>query len=150
LDVISRAGSARRAITVLTGHEARLTSIRKPKTPLAPPTDEELPALRARLSRLFVRSFDDGLLMSAVTPPSGKLPPGIATHHVFAIMGFDETTETVYLWNPWGNRFQPKKRPAGLENGYPVQDGKFAMPLDDFLMVFRGVCNEVPAQSHGI
>jgi hypothetical protein len=139
LDVISRSGSTRRAINVLTGHGAKLILIRNKKTILEPPPADELPALRRRFHPLLVRGLEDGRLMCAFTPKTGKLPPGMATHHEYAILDYDAATETVYLWNPWGHRFQPKKAPEGIENGYHVQGGKFQMPLDEFLMVFGGL-----------
>ncbi len=77
----------------------------------------------------------DRLLMDCGTPEKGT-PPGIPGGHCYAVLGFDAATDTVHLWNPWGNTFQPKKEPHGLLNGYPVKGGRFDVPLGDFVKIF--------------
>ena len=67
--------------------------------------------------------------------------PGLSPNHAYAVMGFDEATQTLHIWNPHGNTFKPKGE-AGKEQGYPTKAGRFDMPLADFAAVFRDVVIE--------
>lgn len=77
----------------------------------------------------------DGLMAQAITPmqPTGKLPE----NRCFAVLGFDSASDTVKLWNPWGNDFTPAKGPSGPENGYTRTKGVFAVKTDDSLKLFK-------------
>jgi hypothetical protein len=69
------------------------------------------------------------------------LPPGITTHHVYALLSYDPEKDTVTLWNPHGNRFFPKGTP-GMQNGWPTTGGKSSMALADMVRVFMTVIYE--------
>jgi len=145
LDLISRGGSSARVITLLTGHAATVNRIwqRKGKAYVAP-TNADLPKLRTRFHDLFCRLMEEGSLMCAGTPATGKFPPGIVSHHSYAILSYDPENQVVHLWNPWGNKFEPKGPRIGLAYGYPTRNGRFEMPLEDFLRVFASVHSESP------
>ncbi|QJW95799.1 hypothetical protein [Frigoriglobus tundricola] len=126
LDVISRGGDPATAIALLTGHKAECVDVLKHANDHA---------ATARLRATMIASSKGRLLMDCGTPETGT-PPGVPGGHCYAVLGFDAATDTVHLWNPWGNTFHPKKEPYGLMNGYPVKDGRFDVPLGDFVKIF--------------
>ncbi|MFA6583499.1 MAG: hypothetical protein WCS77_04305 [Elusimicrobiaceae bacterium] len=63
--------------------------------------------------------------------PKGK----IAGNHCYAVMDFDAGTDTVTVWNPWGNDFTPKG-PDGPDFGYARRHGVFKIPLSEFMRCF--------------
>ena len=68
-------------------------------------------------------------------------PPGIPKTHLYAVIDFDPQNDIVQVWNPWGNHFEPQG-PPGITNGYRVRDGRFSLPLSDFIRVFGAVFYE--------
>jgi hypothetical protein len=128
IDVISRGGSPNIAISLLTGHKGEQLDV------LAHARE---PAATKKLRDVMIDGTKHRRLMSAGTPGSDhKLPPGVVSDHCYAVMSFDAARDIVHLWNPWGNNFQPKKDTPGLENGYPVKDGYFDVPLGEFVKIF--------------
>lgn len=127
LDVISRGGDPQASIALLTGHKSEFFEVLK---------HAKDPVHTAKLRAALIAGTKARHLMCCGTPGKGKTPPGIPDGHCYAVLGFDATTNTVHLWNPWGNEFQPKKEPPGLEDGYPVKDGRFDVPLADFVKIF--------------
>jgi hypothetical protein len=128
IDVISRGGSPATAITLLTGHKVDSLDVLK---------HAKEPAATKKLRDVMIAEAKGRLLMGAGTPGEDhKLPPGVISGHCYAVLGFDSSKDIVHLWNPWGNNFQPKKEPVGLENGYPVKDGLFDVPFGDFIKIF--------------
>jgi hypothetical protein len=128
IDSIARGGSPAVAISLLTGHKADSLDVLK---------HAKEPAATRKLRDVMIAGTKGRMLMSAGTPGSDqKLPPGVASGHCYAVMSFDAAKDIVHLWNPWGNNFQPKKEPVGFDNGYPVKDGLFDMPLGDFVRTF--------------
>jgi hypothetical protein len=145
LDVISRGGSPARTITLMTGHATATTNIRKKQGRDFPaPSRNELPALSRQFDKLLSDKCVEEDLICAVTPVKGTMPPRISTHPVFAILDYDRQRQIVHMWNPWGNNFKPKSGPDGLKNGYTTLQGRFDMPLRDFLRVFSCVVTESP------
>lgn len=70
-----------------------------------------------------------------------KPPAKLAYNHVYAILGFDDTTDMVKIWNPWGTDFKPKG-PSGAEFGYARDKGVFFLPLADFIDFYSVVAIE--------
>jgi len=68
-------------------------------------------------------------------------PKGIASGHIYGVLGYNPATRQVTVFNPWGNHFNPAG-PEGLLNGYPTQHGLFEVPLDEFVQVFAGFTYE--------
>ena len=68
--------------------------------------------------------------------PAGKMPPGVVNDHAYAVLGYDAKMDTLHIWNPWGNHFEPKGD-TGMEHGYSTKGGHFDMPLKDFVRVYE-------------
>jgi hypothetical protein len=116
----------------MTGHRTKFERIRNEKDP--PPTGAAKTAVEGRIVKALQEGFAAHRLATAIT--ADKLtPPGMPTHHVYAILGYNSAKRELRLWNPHGNTFTPKG-PAGSANGYPTRDGFFTMPLDDFVRAF--------------
>ena len=64
------------------------------------------------------------------------MPPGVVNDHAYAVLGYDAKADTLHIWNPWGNHFEPKGD-MGLEHGYSTKGGHFDMPLKDFVRVYE-------------
>ena len=128
LDLISRGGDPQGTIALLTGHKSEFFAVLK---------NAKDPAATEKLRETLIAGTKNRRLMSCGTPNEKvELPPGVAGGHDYAVLGFDTTKEMVHIWNPWGNNFQPKAEPAGLKNGYLTKDGKFDVPLADFVRIF--------------
>jgi hypothetical protein len=70
-----------------------------------------------------------------------KPPPGMVTHHYYAILGYDVHRRQVTVFNPWGNHFTPQGTP-GTTHGYVTKNGLFTVPLEQFERVFSTVVYE--------
>ena len=84
---------------------------------------------------LLITMNSETLLAQAggVTPNKDDLPvPG---HHVYAILAYDDSTQILTIWNPWGSNFKPKG-PDGLKYGYTRNHGVFQMSLTDFYSTY--------------
>ncbi len=128
LDLISRSGDPQGTISLLTGHKSEFFDVLK---------HAKEPAATKKLRDTMVVGTKGRRLMSCCTPSEKvELPPGVANGHCYAVLRFDSAKDTVHIWNPWGNNFQPKKEPAGLKNGYPTKDGHFDVALADFVRIF--------------
>jgi hypothetical protein len=64
-------------------------------------------------------------------------PPGMVSEHVYAILGYDAKSDTIHMWNPWGDSHQPKG-PPGPSIGYATENGHFHMPMRDLLNNVKG------------
>ena len=54
----------------------------------------------------FASAYNGGeliCLISYASPPTS----GIVANHAYAVVGFDSTTNTVTLFNPWGSNYGP-------------------------------------------
>lgn len=136
-DLIASGGSSARAIEFLTGHEARTLSFRTREAKDQPPTGDKLNEKLAQLRPVLKKATAEKRLAAAGTPET-VANPGMKPKHAYAILAFDEKRDVVTLWNPHGNAFKPKG-PAGLANGWPIQDGKLDVPLAEFVQAWRGV-----------
>lgn len=92
------------------------------------------PADRARVRAALVAMQGRRLMAQAVVLKS-EMPSPIPANHAYAVLGFDAKTDTLTVWNPWGDDFHPRG-PAGLEHGWPRRHGVFQIPLADFLRAF--------------
>lgn len=68
--------------------------------------------------------------------------PGMTPNHAYAILSFDQASDSIRLWNPHGDNREVKGEP-GPENGYPMIDGVFQMPLSVFVQEFSGTAFEI-------
>ncbi|MFO0825387.1 MAG: C2 family cysteine protease [Gemmataceae bacterium] len=143
IDTISRGGSTADVLKLLTAHQIVTVSLKPDK----PHTKAELAALQGQLHKLMQTATLERHLMCCATS-GGTLPHGIVSHHAYAIVGYDAASQTVHIWNPWGGNYDVTLKPGlkpGLENGYEISKGMFAIPLNDFVHVFSSFLYETPA-----
>jgi hypothetical protein len=128
IDLISQGGDPQESISILTGHKSEFFEVLK---------HAKDPEATKKLREAMIAGTKNRRLMSCGTPNEKvEMPPGVINGHCHAVLGFDQAKDTVHIWNPWGNNFQPKKEPAGLANGYPTKDGHFDVTLADFVRIF--------------
>lgn len=137
LDVIATGGSAKRLLQALT--PTRVDGLRLTHEPAHPPAAEEYRKLEAQTHDLL-REVEEGKRAAVCfTMSDSKVPPGVATSHAYAITAYDARRKVVHVWNPWGtgyhHRLKPDQKP-GLEHGYEVRDGRFEVPVSDFVRIF--------------
>lgn len=89
---------------------------------------------RHEVRNALIRVQERNLMSQALTP-SHSSAHSIAGDHVYAILGFDKSSDMLTIWNPWGDEFTPKG-PPGIQNGYARKHGVFSMPLEEFLTVY--------------
>ena len=132
-------GSGENMLLSLTGHNTADYYLGKNGHTRTP-----VPKLRNALQG----AIQSGRLVEAFTwdVSNSRLPPD----HAFAVLGYDSTTDLIKLWNPWGNNFVPHDVPGPM-NGYRTVDGKFEMPLTEFIKIFAQVRAETdqPAKMKG-
>jgi Calpain family cysteine protease len=149
LDVISRGGKITSTIQVMTGHKASVIPIRNYKNnKFHPPGRAEMPRLLARLDSAFSKAFAANRLVCteiAVGIKGIDTPPGLSGKHAYAVLGYDQASHIVTVWNPHGRDFTPKLSPPSPKHGYPVKNGVFEVPLKDFVRVFKAVSYETSA-----
>jgi hypothetical protein len=138
LETISHGGKPVLTIEALTGHRVRVVSIRADKDP--PPAAAAAGTTAEQIDRALRQGMTDHRLACAITA-SKLTTPGLPTHHVYAILGYNAARREVRLWNPHGNTFTPKG-PPGPATGYPTKDGFFNMPLADAVQAFVSVAVE--------
>jgi len=82
-------------------------------------------------------AFAEGRLVVGGCGPKGKqaIVSGIYYNHSYGVLDYDEKTDTVLFWNPFGNTRTPKG-PDGLEHGYTTEHGRFRVPLKEAVMWF--------------
>ncbi len=138
LDALSRGGSAGTQLAFITGREMYRVSCKfaKEKDLSQTDYDKHMAELRAALTSAVKekRLMTCGTLKTTI--------PGITPNHAYAILGFDSATDVIRLWNPHGDTKQVKAEP-GPQNGYPITDGIFEMPLTVFVKEFAGTAYEV-------
>jgi hypothetical protein len=134
-DLIASGGSTRSILEVLTGRVVKRMNT-KPRANDTRTQDEVTRELRQTLSQ----AIKDKRLVCTGTPREVKVP-GVHPSHAYAVLDFIASRDEVLLWNPHGQRFRPKG-PAGLEFGYPTEDGKFRVPLREFVQIFGGITYE--------
>jgi hypothetical protein len=141
IDMVARGGSPGPVLKLLTGHEVSHLTIRAAHQKDRPPADSEIQELLPKLRDTISSAVDERRLICCGTPGYPNAP-GITTSHVYAILNFDKAKDTVEVWNPHGNHFQPKG-PPGLQNGYITKDGRFFVPLNEFVKIFGGISFEI-------
>lgn len=141
LDAISHGGDADCTISLMTGHESKYFQIRKGKGEERPaPAADAIPALKKEVHDILSTAMHAKHLVCCGTS-KGNHAPGIITDHDYAILDYDAKKQVVTVMNPWGNHFEPKGE-NGLKNGYTTKNGKFDVPIADFVSIFEGVYYE--------
>lgn len=145
LDALNRGGSAGTQLAFITGHEMVRISCKFAKEKALPPVEHEKQI--AELRSALTSATKEKRLMTCGTLKTTI--PGITPNHAYAILGYDSATDLIRLWNPHGDN-RVVKGEHGLQNGYPMSDGIFEMPLTVFVKEFAGTAYEVlptPAKS---
>lgn len=139
LSVVTRGGSAGTMLSILTGHEierASCSPFREKTT-----TDEEKQKALQEIRRQMVATQAAGRLICGGTlkgkTAEGHKPPGVRGPHAYAILGYDEKTDVVTLWDPHGDDFKPAG-PAGIQHGYLRSEGRTQIPLTELVLWFGG------------
>jgi Calpain family cysteine protease len=125
IDEGSGHGTSTLTLSLLTGHGADTLRFRPHGSPRAP-EGHRLMGLVSEARALFLQLFAARRLVCCGTTTAAT-PPGIVPNHMYAVLGFDPSTNLVRVWNPWGNHFEPQGVP-GLQNGYPVLRGAIHGP----------------------
>lgn len=136
---IGQGGSVLRFIPLLTGHQGRSMGFHEKDSP-PKATESKVKVKLADLRQVLTQAMTQRRIVCCSTTNETGVP-GLPSHHAYAMLSFDAGKDIVELWNPHGNKFIPKG-PAGLANGYPTTDGKFTMPLKDFVKAFRSISYE--------
>jgi hypothetical protein len=138
LDVIARGGSAGTILAYITGHDIERFSFKFGKAPASATNDlsAQLDTLRKKLSE----AVRQRRLMTCGTVKSTTA--GLTSNHAYAVLNYDAAGDTVRLWNPHGENFQPKGV-SGPENGYPTTKGVFEISLAEFVKQFNGMAFEL-------
>jgi hypothetical protein len=153
-DVIRTGGDSLPTIEALTGHKAIRISFGKTVEFRKANADKVLPHVREELKRALAdhRVITAGVLSHKMTPETTgpdagtptPVPPNISTNHVYAILNFDPATDTLEIWNPHGQHFEPKG-PPGLTHGYPTDHGRFKLPLTEAYQFYSSFTFETDA-----
>lgn len=136
IDAVGKGGSAGTMLSRLTGHKITRFSCKAARD-AATSADRE-PHLQKLRKELVAAVQEHRLITCGTAKPT---TPGITPNHAYAILGYDEKTDTLRIWNPHGDNFTPKGM-EGLEHGYARKGGVFSIPLPDFVMQFVGVAFE--------
>ena len=141
VEALARGGSAGTMLAFITGHEITRFSCKWAKD--AKTTAEEADAKLAELRGSLAKAVRESRLMTCGT--TTVTTPGLTPNHAYAVLGYDEATDHLKIWNPHGGAFKPKG-PEGLTNGYPMSNGVFEIPAPDFVKQFSGMAfEELPA-----
>ncbi|MBX7104440.1 MAG: hypothetical protein K1X57_10185 [Gemmataceae bacterium] len=127
VDAIASGGNPVQTIRLMTAYEAYIEVIRSGDL-----TPAQVAEATGRVGKILADCQRKRKIAIAGTSARG-LPPGIHPTHAYTILGFDK--DVVTIWNPHGNQFTPASDP-GLKSGYPTVNGRFTMPLRDFVNVF--------------
>lgn len=138
LEAIAKGGSAGPILSYITGHKVRGQSLRFQNDPAA--AESRMIKIRRQMADAVTNKL---LMVCGTFRPS---TPGITPRHAYAILDFQPQSNTVTLWNPHGNNFQPKG-PDGLTNGYFTTNGVFTMPFNDWTNQFTQVVIERPEKT---
>ncbi len=122
-DRIAEGGYASAVIAMFTGHGLITVPSNSPKF---------LDSLKS--------AVDDRCMICTGLRPKKDVPQ-LYHPHVYAVIGYDQGTNRVTVFDCIGSDFTPKAKP-GPRNGFEMKDGVFTMSLADFKAVFTGITYE--------
>jgi hypothetical protein len=102
-----------------------------------------------KLRQLLGACVQSKALLVAMVRKNARVPPGLMANHAYTVLDFDPRADRVKIWNPYGANcnFKPSysleiPAPAGLEHGYPIENGVFEVPLADFSRIYSWVTHD--------
>lgn len=133
--IIGVGGSPATVLKLLTGHKTRRYGCELFQRGNLDPAERE--ALLDEMREALVDAQRDGRMFCGGTAPKGKqtLVPGLYYNHSYGVLGYNELTDEVTFWNPFGNKYTPRG-PAGLTHGFATSFGQFTMKLPEAVMWF--------------
>lgn len=137
-DAIAHGGKPRTVINLLDGRQTRSFNLTQHRNP------QRDPQFADTLGKAIAEALSDRQLVATVTPTNTPTAPGVNAKHAYAILNYNPDSKVAHVWNPHGNRFQPKG-PDSRENGYTTRNGEFDIPLADLIQVFSAVIIETRA-----
>jgi hypothetical protein len=139
IDALAGGGHATGAVALFTGCDPAVLRFRAEDSPMIS-SDARVAAFLPMTRNLLLYNLAQRRLTCCGTTKAAT-PPGLAREHLYAVLDLDRATDLVHVWNPWGNRFEPRGKP-GVESGYSTRDGHFSVPLSDFIRIFDSVIYE--------
>jgi hypothetical protein len=139
IDALSGTAAPAQTIRLFTGREGHALRLR-PREQQGAPHAALVRRLMAQ-ARAVLNAAQRQRRLICCSTTHAEMPPGISGNHMYAVLGFDRSSELVRVWNPHGNTFTPKG-PPGLEAGYVVQNGVFEVPLAEFVQIFSSLTYE--------
>ena len=132
IESIAFGGTPIQTIRMMTAHEALFIAIRSPAQD--PLNDAQIHKLKPQVRKVLL-DCEKNKRIACAGSPKGGAPPGVTLQHAYSVLGFDEASEVLRLWNPHGNDFNPAGD-SGMKNGFKTQHGRFEISLDDFVKTF--------------
>lgn len=136
---IGQGGSTQRFIPLLTGHQGKSISFHEKDSPLKA-SEVKVKVKLSDVRQVLTNALTQHRVVCCSTTKETGVP-GLNSHHAYAVLSFDASKDTVQVWNPHGNKFVPKGTP-GIATGYTTTDGKFTVPMQEFVRVFRSISYE--------
>ena len=131
-DAICKGGSPRFVLQDLTGHRVKCLDMhRVSKEPVTPEKMTE------DAHQVLVDTQRARRLICAVSPQEQKAK-GLTTNHAYTLLSYDAGSRMITLFNPHGNTWAPKGE-SGLKNGYVTKQGRFTMPLAEFVECYQAI-----------
>ncbi len=168
-DAIAQGGTTATVIRELTGHSTERVILKRRYRPagleqydaskrlLPPPAGSRVvmqsadnpEKLAAKIRDKVPTALKQGRIVATGTGEEHQ-PPGISGKHAYAVLAYDDASDTLTLWNPHGNTYSPRggKQP-GLSTGYPTAAGIFELPVIEFVRIFNNVTIETDRKAGG-
>jgi len=138
IDALARGGSAGIMLAFITGHEISRFSFKFAKDP-AVSAEEQAAKIKELKTKLMEADRERVLMTCGTIKPT---IPGITPNHAYAVLAYNANTAEVQVWDPHGDDFKPKGE-AGAEHGYPRKDGRYWIPVTEWVKQFSGMAFEV-------
>lgn len=132
-DTIAHGGKPGFAINALDGYRAIFFNLKE--------AQRRGPRFLVNIRQHLHTALHEKRLIEAVTPVKGQLPPHIFLKHAWAVIGYDDATDMLTIWNPHGKDFTPKG-PDSPENGYTTKAGRFDIPFQDVVRFYSRIIFE--------
>ena len=75
------------------------------------------------------------IIKASTSKQAGTKVPHVAGGHAYAVLAYDQKSDTLEVFNPWGNTFVPGGE-DGFQNGYTTKGGIFHVPLREAIHIF--------------